>query len=191
MPAVPNDPLEAALLLAAAFERAGISYAVGGALAYGLWSVPRATVDVDINLFVGDAQLSLVVDAMHTLGIVIGADRASLESEARGMFNARFGPFRLDLFTPSIPFSQEAERTRVRQSIDGQSAWFLAAEALCVFKLLFFRPKDVVDLERLIAVQGQALDLAYVRRHVVEMMGEGDERVQRWDELTGRAATAG
>lgn len=46
-PPLPNDPLEAALRIAAAFESAGISYALGGALAYGLWAVPRATVDVD------------------------------------------------------------------------------------------------------------------------------------------------
>jgi hypothetical protein len=52
-----------------------------------------------------------------------------------------------------------------------------------VFKLLFFRGKDVVDLERLIAVQGAALDAAYVRRHVVTMLGDDDPRVVTWDRL--------
>jgi hypothetical protein len=32
-------------------------------------------------------------------------------------------------------------------------------------------------------VQGPALDRAYVRRWLVEMMGEEDERVARWDAL--------
>lgn len=41
----------------------------------------------------------------------------------------------------------------------------------------------LVDLERLVAVQGSKLDRAYVRVKVVEMMGEGDERVARWDAL--------
>lgn len=59
----------------------------------------------------------------------------------------------------------------------------LSAESLAVFKLLFFRPKDIVDLQRLIAVQGERLDTNYVRRHLVEMMGEDDERVGKWDEL--------
>ena len=51
-----------------------------------------------------------------------------------------------------------------------------------MFKLLFFRGKDVVDIERLIAVRDD-LDRDYVRRWFVEMMGDGDERVQKWDEL--------
>lgn len=55
--------------------------------------------------------------------------------------------------------------------------------ALCVFKLLFFRSKDVVDLERLINRQGKSLDVAAVRRHIVEMMSETDPRVARWDDL--------
>jgi hypothetical protein len=54
---------------------------------------------------------------------------------------------------------------------------------LSVFKLMFFRAKDVVDLERLVAVQGSHLDHAYVRKHIVEMMGEDDERTKTWDRL--------
>jgi hypothetical protein len=42
----PDDPLTAALLLADALEKHRISYAIGGALAYGLWGIPRATIDV-------------------------------------------------------------------------------------------------------------------------------------------------
>ena len=45
----------------------------------------------------------------------------------------------------------------------------------------------MVDLQRLLAVQGRRLDTAYVRRHVVEMMNEDDERVARWDELVADA----
>lgn len=46
--------------------------------------------------------------------------------------------------------------------------------------------KDVVDLERLVAVRGADLDHACVRRGMVDMMGEGDERVRRWDGLVAR-----
>jgi hypothetical protein len=69
----------------------------------------------------------------------------------------------------------------------GWSGWFLSAEALAVFKLLFFRGKDMVDLERLVAVRPE-LDRAYVRERIVEMMGEDDARTQRWDEIVRRFA---
>ena len=91
---------------------------------------------------------------------------------------------------PSIRFSWEAEHTRVRVTdAAGWSGWFLSAEALAVFKLLFFRDKDVVDLERLVAVRPE-LDLAYVRRWITEMMGEDDERTRKWDEIAVRFGPA-
>ncbi len=77
----------------------------------------------------------------------------------------------------SIPFSDEAGQTRVRLvDPDGESVWFLSAEALAVFKLLFFRPKDLADLERLVAVQGRALDRAYVRALLAKKDTDGNAR---------------
>lgn len=149
----------------------------------GMWGIPRATVDVDINVFVEDGELSSVVDALRTLGIEIDEDDVRAESVARGMFVVRWGMFRIDVFTPSIEFSWEAARNRVRCEIEGRSAWFLSAESIAVFKLLFFRAKDIVDLQQLLVIQGAQLDVDYVRRWMVEMMGEDDERVLRWDEL--------
>jgi hypothetical protein len=179
----PSDPLDAALAVARAFDAGNISYAVGGALAYGVWGIPRATIDIDINVFVDDVDLQLVVDALATLGVSVDLQQAQRDSTTEGMFVARYGPYRLDLFTPSIPFSREAERSRVAVTIEGQVVQFLSAAALAVFKLLFFRPKDIVDLERLLEVQGEKLDASYVRTQLIDMMGDVDPRVTRWDEL--------
>jgi hypothetical protein len=119
----------------------------------------------------------------RSLDIVLDENAARAAAAREGLIVLRWGDYRLDVFTPSIDFSWEAARTRVRHRIGNAGVWFLSAEALCVFKLLFFRGKDVVDLERLIAVQGAALDAAYVRRHVVTMLGDDDPRVVTWDRL--------
>lgn len=181
--AEPGNALEAGLRIAAALEARAVSYALGGALAYALWAVPRDTVDVDVNVFAGPDALDPALEALRTAGVAFEDDRARKESDRDGMFVAWFGPIRVDVFTPSIDFSWEAERTRVRHRIGAREAWFLSAEALGVFKMLFFRTKDLADMERLVAVQGPGLDRAYVRRWLVEMMGEEDERVARWDAL--------
>ena len=178
----PADPIEAALRVASALDEAEIPYALGGALAYGLWAVPRATVDVDINVFVEPDALDGALDALIRAGVQLDRAAAYAGAVRDGMFVGRFGPFRIDVFTPSIPFSREAERTRVRQRLGGREAWFLSAESIAVFKLLFFRGKDIVDLERLVATRA-TLDVARVRAHIVEMMGADDERVARWDQL--------
>lgn len=180
---LPNDALEAGIRIGRAFETHAVPHALGGALAYGQYGIPRATNDVDVNVFVEPAELHRVFTALRTLGIFIDEGQAHAAHEREGLIVLRWGPYRVDVFTRSIPFSDEAGRTRVRHRIDGEEVWFLSAEALCVFKLLFFRGKDVVDLERLVAVHGDALDAAYVRHQVVDMMGEHDERVVAWDRI--------
>jgi hypothetical protein len=53
--------------------------------------------------------------------------------------------------------------------------------------MLFYRPKDLIDLEKLVRVRGAALDAGYVRARIVEMLGDDDERVGRWDAMTTAA----
>ena len=107
------------------------------------------------------------------------------------MRHASLGLVSVGFVHPCIPFCWEAGRTKVRHTIDGHVAWFLSAESIAVFKLLFFRLKDRVDLERLVAVRGDRLDRAYIRRWIVDMMGEDDERVLAWDALCARALSVG
>ena len=183
----PETAPEAALLLGRALEAAHVPYALGGALAFGLWGVPRGTLDVDVNVFVEEAELPRVIAAIASLGAGVDARRTAKESAAEGWFSAHWGPFRLDVFLPSIPFAWEAARTARRAPLLDGEATFLSPEAIAVFKLLFFRPKDLVDLERLVAVQGDALDAAYVRARIVDMLGADDPRVVRWDELVAAA----
>ena len=52
--------------------------------------------------------------------------------------------------------------------------------------MLFFRAKDLVDVERVVALQGSALDRDYVRRWLVDSVGEDDPRVASWSQITAR-----
>lgn len=177
---------EAAQQIASALEAAQVPYAIGGALALAIAGVPRGTADVDLNVFVAESEVGRVAAILRTLGIEIDDKVADSQSRKTGMFVAVWDGMRIDVFLPSIDFAREAERTRVRVTDDtGWSGWFLSAEALAVFKLMFFRGKDLVDLERLIAARPE-LDRDYVRRSIEEIMGSDDERVRRWDELVAR-----
>jgi len=184
-----DDALTLALELARALRDAGISYAIGGALAFGVWAVPRATLDVDINVFVEGPGLNTLAACLDGLGIEARLEQMLEQSESTGLIIVRWRETRIDLFTPSIEFSREAEKTRVELEVGGEAFWFLSREALAVFKLLFYRPKDLADLATLVATQGEKLDAGYVRRWIVEMMGADDERVSRWDRLVASHGT--
>ena len=57
---------------------------------------------------------------------------------------------RVDIFVPSIPLYASAKLRARREVLLGRPAWFLSAEDLATFKMLFFRGKDVLDVERLL-----------------------------------------
>ena len=180
------DPSEAGRAIADALRVAGIPHALGGALALGVAGVPRGTKDVDVNVFSGLDELPRVITALTGVGITIDPPTALARAARDGMFVGSWDGMRIDVFVPSIAFSSEANRTAIEIEVDGWRGRFLSAEAIAVFKLLFFRGKDLVDLERLVAVRGDRLDTAYVRRWMVEMMGEHDVRVARWDDIVAR-----
>lgn len=178
----PISAFDAALILARELERRGIPYAIGGALAFGVWANPRNTNDVDFNVFLDDARLDEAFDAIEAAGGTLDRAQARRDAAAKGLFVGRLAGYRLDVFTPSIDFSHEAARTKRRIPVGDEAFDFLSAEAIALFKLMFFRGKDRVDLERLVASQ-PALDRAYVRAHLVDWFDADDERVRFWDDV--------
>lgn len=165
-------------------EASNIPYAFGGAIALSAWSEPRATTDVDLNLWAQDEELPGAVTILQRAGVAIELAAAQRGARERGMFAAPHGSYRVDVFVPSVPFYDEALKRRLRVRLADRETWVLSPESLAVFKMLFFRPKDLVDLARLLEVQRPALDVAFVRGWLVDMVGAEDVRIAKWDELT-------
>ena len=177
-----SDAADAALAVVTALSDASIPCAIGGALALNWWSEPRGTVDADINVFVSDSAFGRVLDALQAAGCTLDRSECMSRFHRGDVAIARLDGVRVDLFVPSIPFYEEAARTVQSAHIRGASVPVLSAEALAVFKLLFFRNKDLQDLRTLVR-RRPGLDRAYIRARIAEMMGEDDERVVEWDAI--------
>src|SRR5213594_2717229 len=75
---------EVARDLADALEQGGIPYAIGGAIALGFYAAPRATVDVDVNVFVSpERELARALDALRGAGFNPEDDPQALSRQAR------------------------------------------------------------------------------------------------------------
>ena len=185
-----SDPTEIALRVVDALEQAEIACAIGGALAFGRWVRPRATLDADINVFATEERYEDALDALEDIGATLDRGECLARFRRGDVAFAYLGGVRIDLFVPSIPFYDEAARTVVETEIDGRRVPFLSAEALAVFKLLFFRSKDLRDLESMLDELGDELDVDWIRQHVADMMGEDDERIDAWDRLTAKRKDA-
>lgn len=176
--------VDVARLLADAFERSGIDYAIGGALALGYYSTPRATVDVDINVFV--AVASGLEDALRVLAAAgfEPDDPTTLRRTATedGQFRGRVSGVRVDVFVPAIQFYASLnERKRLVTLLD-RPIYIVGPEDLLILKLMFFRRKDLADAEAVL-IGREPLDLDRIRATLVEFVGEDDPRVAEWDEL--------
>lgn len=183
-------PAELAVVLAGRLEAAQIPYAIGGAVAYGYWGAPRGTHDLDVNIFLTAEDAGAALDVLIAAGVRLDRAAALASGRERGDARGSYGDMPVDVFFLSIPLHESAQRRTVSVGLLGAAIEILSAEDLVVFKLLFFRGKDIVDVERVLAVQGARLDRDYVRRWLIDCVGADDARVGRWDQLC-RALPAG
>lgn len=182
----PDNIYDAAVRLTSALESAGIDYALGGAFAYAVWVRARATDDIDISINVPSKDvvaLNYVFDVFESLGIVFNREEALVEASEFGMVTVWWGDVKIEAFLVYYAFQEEANRTKVLKKVDGDKFWVVSPESYVIFKLIFFRPKDIVDLEQLVAYMGDKLDLPYLDRWIVEVFGRGSKQGKAWQEI--------
>jgi predicted nucleotidyltransferase len=169
--------------LARALESAGVAYALGGSIALAYAAEPRATRDVDINLFCPPDHARAALGVLHDAGMDIDID-AALEL-ARERFDARghVQGVRIDLFFDSIPLHALALKRRVRVDLLGTPVWVLSAEDLAVLKAMFDRDKDWVDIAAMVADRGDRFDRAYVRGQLADHLGGDDPRLVHFEHV--------
>jgi hypothetical protein len=178
-----TDLVAAALSLSDALERAGIPYALGGALALNFWSDPRGTRDIDLNVFLPADDSAEAFEVLRRAGVQLDVVESVARAHERGDAIGWLGPIRVDVFVNSLPLHDSAARRRCRVTLSGQPIWILSAEDLSVLKLLFFRGKDIEDSKRMIALQGKDFDSNYARTQLVAHVGADDARVAEFDRI--------
>jgi hypothetical protein len=160
----------------------GIPHAFGGAIALAYWGVPRATVDIDINVFLSQDQRQRVLDSIGSVIALPNRADAERQIEHTAQVRLRWGAISVDLFFSNSDF-HDAMATRVRQ-VDyvGTPIDVLSAEDLVICKYLFNRGKDWLDIENIVRVQ-EHLDESYLRRWLNEFSEADDERLSRLERL--------
>jgi hypothetical protein len=182
------NALVVARRIANRLEEDGIAYGVGGALALGAWGAPRSTKDVDITIFVSENELPRCFDALERAGIMLDRTGAARDVARIGMFKGAAGKVQVDVFLLGHPQYEDMKRRCVTfDDTTGKRLSFISAEDLCLHKLLFGRPKDMVDLEELLS-RRPTLDFGYVRGWLLKMVPAGDPRIALLDDLERRFA---
>jgi hypothetical protein len=177
------DATTLARRIAQALESRRHEYAIGGAVALGYWSEPRGTLDVDCTLFLAPDKPSECIWLLQEIGCTVSATHALQSLQEHGFCRVDYGALHLDVFLPILPFYELARQRRRRVLLGDQEIMIWDAETLAVFKMMFFRRKDVADVEQMLRIQGAAFDRDWVRQQLSDLYGSRDPRLAQWDEL--------
>lgn len=166
-----------------ALTRARLDHAFGGALALAYYAEPRATIDIDVNLFVGTERLEAVRAAFEPLGVAVTVDERRLETD--GQLRWWWDRTPVDLFFAYDPF-HDAMRASVRRVPFGEERIpILGPEHLTVCKAVFDRAKDWIDIEQIL-VSNPDLDRKEIHDWLIRIVGDTDRRTRRFEELAAR-----
>jgi hypothetical protein len=153
-----------------------LPHAFGGALALAYYAEPRATIDIDLNVFVGVDRLDDVAAVLARVDVAIDEAVELIRRDGQGRVHWDETP--IDLFFAYDAFHNAAAAQRRSVPFADATIPILAPEHLVVCKVLFDRSKDWVDIEAMLEL-GTALDAAEVLRWVGRMAGDDDPRYDR------------
>jgi len=165
--------------------RLKIPHAIGGALALAYYAEPRATVDVDVNVFVPTDRWPDVRDALGPLGVTVDLDLAALERD--GQVRLWWDRNPVDLFFSYDPFHEAMRKGARRVPFAATTVPILAPEHLVVCKAMFDRVKDWLDIEQVL-VATDPLDLAEIEAWLDRMTAADDHRHAKLAEIRSRLA---
>lgn len=182
MPGAPPEPSlsEKVLLIEATMQSARIPHAFGGAIALAYYATPRATIDIDVNVFVESERADEVLSALARLGAEAPTDSERVRLARDGQARIRWGATPVDLFFSYDAFHDACMERRCAFPFgEDETIHVLAAEDLVVFKAIFDRDKDWRDITELVFAVGDELDADWVERWLDRIVGREDERYRR------------
>jgi len=134
----------------AAFDRAGIDYALVGALAVAVWGAPRATKDIDLLIQPTDRERAVKTAAEQ--GFTLAALPMEFKDGTEVQRVSKIDPggtlLTLDLMTVDT-LSEAAWASRKRLAFADTQISVVSREALIEMKARAARPHDLMDIQNL------------------------------------------
>lgn len=181
---------EAALIeVAHALAESRVDYMVIGGMANIVWGEPRATLDVDITVWVEEPQLAGVIGALVSRFRALAADPVAFVRECRVLPLESGQEVRIDVVFGLLPFERDAIARAVLVEIAGATVRVCTPEDLIVMKIISERERDLADAEGVTLRRFEELDLAYLDpriRELADVLGR-PEIAELWEAWKSRA----
>jgi hypothetical protein len=146
-----------------------------GGIAARVLGLPRPTYDVDVTVALDRARLPNLYSAIEVMGCTVPEPYLKgWVDQVAGMPLVKFktylvgGSVDIDIFLAESPFQRSLLERRQRHVVEEIQAWFVTPEDLVLLKLIAGRPRDLVDIQDILFMQG-ALDIAYMEKWADEL----------------------
>jgi len=168
-----------------ALDGAKIPHAIGGALALAYYAEPRATIDVDINVFVPTDRWPEICEALAPLGVDVEVEVDGLNRD--GQVRLWWDRNPVDLFFSYDPFHDAMQGGTRKVPFNEGTIPILSPEHLAVCKAMFDRPKDWLDIEQIL-VATDPLDVKEIEDWLERMVGRENSRMEKLAEVKAELA---
>ena len=176
---------EAALAdLTRVLSEGAIPYMLIGGLANIVWGEPRATLDIDVTVWVVDAQVPATVDLLGRDFRILVEQPADFISRTRVLPLESASGVRVDVIFGLLSFEQDAIGRAVIVEVAGVAVKVCTAEDLILMKIISDRERDLQDVRGIVGRRLQSLDRGYLEPRIRELsqLLERPDIEARWRE---------
>ena len=147
-------------------EEAGLEYALLGGIAVSLYSEPRMTQDIDLNIALDVKDLDVFLKKSRKYGFRPIPSNINKFVKETAVIPMRFSKGgiagKFDFIIAQNPIEFAGIKRACFKKILGVRVRIVSAEDLLLHKLLSDRPRDREDARGIIARQGAKLNLKYI-----------------------------
>lgn len=166
----PSDPLLDTLsALLGWLEALQTPHTIVGGVATGLLGAPRVTQDIDAVIWLENERWRTFLEKGAEYGFAARISDALTFAQRSRVFLLEHADYKVgvDISCGALPFEQEMIERSQTIGAGGLKVKVPTVEDLIVMKLVALRPKDIADIEGLLAVH-RTLDFEHMRRWTLE-----------------------
>ena len=155
--------------LSSVFKNNNVPYMIIGGLANAIWGHPRATLDIDVTIWVLDDQIQKLLSILEEKYVFMVEEPIDFISKTRVLPIKNKENLRIDIIFGALPFEKDALVRAVEVKVGNSFIKFCTAEDLILFKIISERSKDLEDVRNLLWYQRDNLDYSYLEPRIKEL----------------------
>jgi len=180
---VPEQLLPALYRLAHVLNERRIVYALVGGLAVAVRGPIRATRGVDLVVKVPQLELPGALETLIESGFHLNIGKAIDAWNRDHLLDLSYGLVRVIWLKPVLPAFEHILARGRWEDIGDHPVRVADAEGLLLLKLIAFRARDQEDIKGILAANSGNLDLGWVRKEWLQLVGKGDLKTDQFEEL--------